>query len=169
MTRINAAIRPEALCDQHLVAEYRELGRVSGQLSKAQERGRSLRVPERFTLGRGHQTFFTDKGLYLERRFSSIVGEMLRRGMSPTYTELRKEPWLRQPELFRDWDDAEAFGPMLERVSSAVDRMAGEPRFAGKKIPRELAKRALSENKPLSLLYEQSTNHGAGDGPGRTQ
>lgn len=151
MTRINAAIKPESLCDQHLRAEYRELGRVSTQLERALAAGRRLRIPSSFTLGEGHQTFFVDKGLYLERRFDHIVREMSRRNMRTTYTSLRIDPWIKKPDYFNEWDDSPAFQAMAERISFAIDRMVREPTYAGKKIDRLTAKAAILENKPLSL------------------
>ena len=50
MTRINVGICEEELCDQHLVAEYRELPRLFGHIPKGP-------IPGCFTLGRGHVNY----------------------------------------------------------------------------------------------------------------
>lgn len=102
MTRINSGISPDELCDQHLVAEYREIGRIGVLLQKRANRPNILAgAPVRFTLGAGHMLFFIDKGLYLERRFSTLCNEMNRRGYR---TNLQwRNHWEGFPHLYNDW------------------------------------------------------------------
>lgn len=93
MTRINC-IPVEELSDKHLIAEYRELPRVS---KLAWYRGDG---PQEYTLGKGHIIFFYDKGEYLRRRFEEeIVPEMQSRGFVTNYTMYRPHP----PGLNDDW------------------------------------------------------------------
>lgn len=86
MTRINIGIGVRELCDQHLVAEYRELPRIRSMVIKIIESGRPLRgrIPETFTLGPGHMLYFADKGAWLHLRWLGLRGEMSRRGMQPS-------------------------------------------------------------------------------------
>lgn len=86
MTRINT-IPPERLTDQHLLAEYRELPRVLPLAAAAVKRGIIL-GPLRYTLGKGHVTFFYSRTDYLVRRHAAIVTELLSRG----YNLSRREP-----------------------------------------------------------------------------
>ena len=84
MTRINL-IDPELLTDQHLFSEFREIKMVPKALSRSLA-ARGVQgvldiIPERFTLNKGHVTFFYDKGLYLERRYSQIRAELRVRGI----------------------------------------------------------------------------------------
>jgi len=94
MTRINSAIPPCELCDKHLVAEYRELPRVStlawNRFNKYS--GLPPRGPSEFTLGTGHVLFFTYLGGFCSRRFASLVDEMKARGFSPAFTDYRPHP-----------------------------------------------------------------------------
>lgn len=95
MTRINSAIPPKHLCDQHLLAEYRELPRISTLAWKRyHSAGKKLpeRGPEKFTLGNGHMTFFTYLGKFCQERFNQIVAEMQRRGFKPNYPTYRLHP-----------------------------------------------------------------------------
>lgn len=87
MTRINC-IPVEELTREHLLAEYRELPRVFGLVAAARERGESPddpRNPARYTLGAGHVRFFFGRLGFVERRFTQLVREMLRRGYNPSF------------------------------------------------------------------------------------
>ena len=54
MTRINSAIDPKNLTDQHLIAELRELPRIFTAVNKRIEKGKLFDdIPEKFTLGTG--------------------------------------------------------------------------------------------------------------------
>ena len=95
MTRINSGVDPKSLCDQHLLAEYREMPRIA---SLAWSRWNKL-IPlpnlTEFTLGKGHMLFFVDKGAYLSKRFDSIVDELTKRGYALSFLQYRShpEPW----------------------------------------------------------------------------
>lgn len=86
MTRINC-VPVEELHNKHLVAEYRELPRVFKLAEAAWARGVKPEVPDEYVLGKGHVQFFYDKLGFVENRFRMLVGEMLRRGYRPSYTE----------------------------------------------------------------------------------
>lgn len=79
MTRINV-IRPQDLLDQHLLAEHRELPRVFTQAAAAHAAGRRPVIPPRYTLGKGHVTFFYDKLPWLARRHAALTRECVARG-----------------------------------------------------------------------------------------
>ena len=72
MTRINL-VPPRELSDQHLLAEIRELPRI---FSHVQKYGvHPEKIPKKFTLGKGHVLFFTDKFLFLFRRYMKLYKE----------------------------------------------------------------------------------------------
>lgn len=77
MTRINV-IPVTELSRQHLVAEYREIVRVFALARPVND------APANYTLGTGHVKFFYDKLAWIFARFSSLCGEMTRRGYNPT-------------------------------------------------------------------------------------
>lgn len=85
MTRINLGVIPSELCDQHLIAEYRELPRM---VPFATERWHTYHDtgprPSLPTLGTGHMAYFIPYGLYLQARFYKLRAEMLHRGFVPT-------------------------------------------------------------------------------------
>ena len=85
MTRINV-IPPSELSKPHLLAEYRELPRISNLARNCTD------APDDYVLGAGHVKFFYDKGLFLKKRFDSIVENMLERNMKPQFTEYRPHP-----------------------------------------------------------------------------
>ena len=87
MTRINVGIHPARLHNKHLVAEYREIGRIGTMLQKRVEKDIPFDdIPRYFTLGKGHMTFFLDKGLYIHERFDMLKAEMLTRGFQANLT-----------------------------------------------------------------------------------
>lgn len=90
MTRINV-VPPSELSRQHLVAEYREITRLPGNLHAWLNRKTKPtsfdEIPSEYKLGTGHVKFFFNKFKYLETRFSSIIDEMLARGYNPNFTD----------------------------------------------------------------------------------
>lgn len=90
MTRINV-VPPSELSTKHLVAEYREITRLPGNLKTSLNRKSKpfelKEIPPEYTLGKGHVKFFFNKMQYLKKRFESLVTEMLLRGYNPTYRD----------------------------------------------------------------------------------
>lgn len=122
MTRINL-IDPSELVGPHLVTEYRELPRVIGLSNAAHARGVDPSTfPPRYTLGRGHVTFFYDKVGFLASRFSTLVAEMESRGMNPRYRSL---PESTVPEEWRrDWSASpEEVEINRQRIRESLERM----------------------------------------------
>lgn len=108
MTRINCVPAHE-LTDKHLIAEYRELPRISALAWKWADRKESIDLigsdlldsieykthllPRTYILGQGHVKFFYDKGEYLRNRFENeIVPEMHKRGFQTQFTKYRAHP-----------------------------------------------------------------------------
>jgi hypothetical protein len=126
MTRINAHIRPIKLCDQHLVAEYREILRTNAlAIKRARKEGVAMlgNIQQSFTLGGGHVTFFYDKLLYIHLRFNALRSELVNRGMNPTIEwqldELEEFRW-----LYNDWpEDPEADQLIVERILERAREM----------------------------------------------
>jgi len=105
MTRINL-VNPKELSDQHLVAEYREIFMVGSSLQRSMKSNNWINtknnIPEEFTLNKGHVTFFYNKGMYLDKRYSLLINEMKRRGMNPDPKRIfKKSQWPKQ--LYNDW------------------------------------------------------------------
>lgn len=90
MTRINV-VPVETLSRQHLIAEYREITRLPGNLKASLSRKSKpfsmTEIPSRYVLGTGHVKFFFDKMQFLEQRFESLVNEMIKRGYNPSYLD----------------------------------------------------------------------------------
>ena len=84
MTRINCAIPVEKLTDEHLLAEHREIKRLPGCLDKSIKSGSIKKVPKTFCLGKGHVTFFVNKGKFTLNRYKKIYNECIKRGFNPT-------------------------------------------------------------------------------------
>lgn len=90
MTRINV-VPPSELSRQHLIAEYREITRLPGNLKASLSRKSKpfsfTEIPSQYVLGPGHVKFFFDKMQYLEQRFQNLVDEMIKRGYNPSYID----------------------------------------------------------------------------------
>ena len=82
MTRINSAINVRRLTDEHLLAEHREIKRMPYCIGKAIASGSVKRIPEKFTMGRGHVLFFLDKMLFVENRYRQLYQECNRRNFN---------------------------------------------------------------------------------------
>lgn len=84
MTRINL-VPPAELTDQHLFAEWREIKIIPKSLRRSLEArgadGVLDMVPPTFRLGKGHVSFFYDKGLYLSKRYNILTEHLRVRGI----------------------------------------------------------------------------------------
>lgn len=90
MTRINVVPVTE-LSRQHLLAEYREITRLPGNLTTWLNRKTKApdfrEIPTEYKLGTGHVKFFFTRMKFLEQRFEQLVAEMKKRGYNPNYTD----------------------------------------------------------------------------------
>lgn len=85
MTRVNL-VPVQELMDQHLFAEFRELKMIPKSLARS-IRARGVEgvitaIPASFVLGKGHVSFFYDKGCYLFDRYQQIRLELQQRGVN---------------------------------------------------------------------------------------
>jgi deoxyribonuclease (pyrimidine dimer) len=130
MTRINC-IDPALLCQQHLVAEYRELPRIFGSVRKAVERGErpdDIRNPSDYRLGTGHVRFFYPRLGYLIKRQHRIVDEMLSRGITVNFPAPTRDKFEDIPdEWFGDWQPSLAAIAINE--ARIAERMPAKPIF----------------------------------------
>ena len=72
MTRINL-VPPEELCDQHLLAEHRELTRIPNAVAKGKYHLKGQ--PAEYKLGEGHVRFFFNKLAFLKKRYDALHTE----------------------------------------------------------------------------------------------
>ena len=94
MTRINLGILPKDLCDQHLLAEYRELPRLFNFEPKS-------KAPKEFTLGKGHVLFCRQYMGTMCQRQLQILDEMKHRGFTTNFSDrdklvtgCKRGPWV---------------------------------------------------------------------------
>ena len=129
MTRINL-VDPSELCDQHLLAEHRELTRIPNAVA----RGRFSLVgqPADYKLGEGHVRFFFDKLAFLQRRYAALHQECLARGFRVQNIWPQDLP--DTPSLWRDYQPTEqALALNRERIT---ERMPARARFTPGLAPR---------------------------------
>lgn len=137
MTRINT-VDVKVLTDQHLMAEYRELPMINASLkrSKASRKGLQLdSIPPKYTLNRGHVTFFYNKGKWLHRRWYQLIEELLARGYDVKPHE-RKVDWdVFDSVLYKDWEPThKAHSINLERILYRINEKRDFYRYRGKPI-----------------------------------
>ena len=103
MTRINL-IPPTELCDQHLLAEHRELTRIPNAVAKGKFHLKGQ--PEEYKLGEGHVRFFFNKMAFLKRRYDELHAECKARGFKVQYIWPETLPF--SPELWLDYQPTDA-------------------------------------------------------------
>ena len=141
MTRINSAIPPKNLTDQHLIAELRELPRIFTAVGKRVEKGTGFEdLPDRFTLGKGHVKFFYNKTLFLQRRHAILRKE---------YSKRFNKDWKFKPEWSHEW---QTYIPtelerllLIDRISTRITESSQIPRYYGKQISKEKAIEILNK------------------------
>lgn len=122
MTRINL-VPVEELCDQHLLAEHRELTRIPNAVAKGKYH--LCGQPLDYKLGEGHVRFFFDKLSFLKKRYDLLHQECKQRGFNVQYI------W---PENLPDdislWKDYEPTENALKINRTRIEeRMPAKARF----------------------------------------
>jgi deoxyribonuclease (pyrimidine dimer) len=136
MTRINLVL-PSELSDQHLVAEYREIFMVGSSLQrslKSKNWEKTLaNIPKKYTLNKGHVTFFYNKGKYLYKRYELLIEEMKNRGMNPdSERKFKTEQW--PDELFNDWEpEPDDYKVIRARIKEKIEMKPDWYRFTKNK------------------------------------
>ncbi len=141
MTRINSAIAPKNLTDQHLLAELRELPRIFTAVNKRIEKGQGFNdIPKKFTLGTGHCKFFYDKLTFLEFRYMYLKLE---------YENRFNKKYLHKIFItFNEYEECvsnnyqptqEEAQLLIDRISTRITESNQTPRYYGEKITKEKA------------------------------
>ena len=129
MTRINVGVFPKELCDQHLIAEYRELPRLWGKVSKNP-------APKHFKLGSGHVLWCQQYQGMLYDKYLSIVEEMLARGFKVSFPDPPKKAYYgsRPPkeEIYR------ARPIVLNRINDSLFTMKRNPIWTKRKFTKKI-------------------------------
>lgn len=129
MTRINL-ITPALLTNKQLLAEYRELPRIINRVAA----GNTYKViPDQFTMGTGHESFFGNKLWFLHKRHIAIRKELGRRHAAypdrfkGPYAICTKAAWHQaiatQPYECRDWTPSKR--DILISMGRLVERQLG--------------------------------------------
>lgn len=123
MTRINV-VPVEELCDQHLLAEHRELTRIPNGIASGRHTNFN-NIPPTYRLGAGHVTFFLNKLAFLLQRYNALHSECLKRGFNVTY----KWP----SDLPQTWGLWQGYEPTEEALATnrarIAERMPAKARF----------------------------------------
>jgi len=142
MTRINAGIPPKALTDQHLLAEHREIKRLPAVFAKNTN---PTGIPKEFTLGKGHVSFFLDKGKYTLKRYQQIYAECVKRGFEVTNYSLNWEVYKQYPKCNKDYKETpQALELLIARISERLSDSKQKPRYYKKEITAIDAIKSLS-------------------------
>ena len=139
MTRINLT-PPAELCDQHLLAEWRELTRIPNGIMAGKYKVDLSKIPEKYTVrtednpggGKGHMTFFFDKLMFLYKRYKSIQEELTERGMAQANWWPSDSGIMSPNFCFKNiWND---YQPTTEAIKlnrkRLAERMPKKPRYA---------------------------------------
>ena len=122
MTRINL-VPPQELCDQHLLAEHRELTRIPNAVAKGKYHLRGQ--PAEYKLGEGHVRFFFNKMAFLQRRYDALHAECLARGFKVQY--IWPESLKENAEVWQDYQPTQqALALNRQRIA---ERMPAKARF----------------------------------------
>ncbi|MFZ7108876.1 pyrimidine dimer DNA glycosylase/endonuclease V [Avibacterium avium] len=120
MTRINV-VPPQELCDQHLLAEHRELTRIPNAVAKGKYNLAGL--PADYKLGEGHVRFFFNKLQFLKNRYDLLHQECKARGFNVQYFWPENLP--QDPSLWQDYQPTEnALTLNRERIKLRMPKVA---------------------------------------------
>ena len=129
MTRINV-VPVEQLCDQHLLAEHRELTRIPNNIVNGKAIVKD--IPPAYTLGTGHVKFFYDKLWWLNERYCDLQIECEHRGFNVKYI------WPSEVDrYFPDtWGDFDVTQQATElNKQRIIERMPAKARWTNRERP----------------------------------
>lgn len=140
MTRINSAISPKFLTDQHLLAELRELPRIFTAVKNRLSTNKDFNdIPKNFTLGNGHVKFFYNKCQFLSNRHHSLRLEYFDRYKKHydfDYQRISSIP----DKFFGDYKSTDNEKQLLiDRISTRIMASKQIPRYYGEAITKEVA------------------------------
>ena len=150
MTRINSAINPKNLTDQHLIAELRELPRIFTAVNKRIEQGKFFDdIPKEFTLGEGHVKFFYNKLLFLSSRHLLLRCEYFSRFEKEWQFKIEVRLFPHQYGLVGLWNSYKSTEKekqlLIDRISTRINESNQIPRYYGEKITKEQAIQILNQ------------------------
>jgi deoxyribonuclease (pyrimidine dimer) len=132
VTRINLGVSVQDLCDQHLVAELKEIQRLP-----ALARATKLTVfPTTPVLGTGHVTFFYPFGKTVADRAHALECECRARGFNAKSIEWMREEW--PTKLFDTVPDylIASFVPLIQaRINERLSTMKRVPTWTKRTKP----------------------------------
>ena len=140
MTRINVAIPPKNLTDQHLLAEHREIKRLCAMYVKFTDFDK-IRLT--FCLGTGHMSFFMNKGQYTYHRYIQLHDECLMRGFK---VENYGYNWdVYKHAHYNNYVPSDVDKHLIvERITERIMQSKQIPRYYGKIISKEDALNLLN-------------------------
>ena len=90
MTRVNV-VPVKELTREHLIAEYKEIMRLPGNIKKSLNRKSTpfseKEIPPHYKMGKGHVKFFFNKMSWVKNRFEELIAEMKERNYNVNYTD----------------------------------------------------------------------------------
>lgn len=169
MTRINL-VPVKELTDQHLFAEFREIKMVPKSLGRSikaatarvrvdvlKETRTDLplhlptagkedllrRIPKEFTLGKGHISFFYDKGAYLHERYWKLKAELRVRGVRFNEQSVFDPDGVMEcNEFWNNWTPTpEALLIIRTRIAEKIAMKPSWYRYEGKPLENSFAVR----------------------------
>lgn len=130
MTRINVVPMDE-LCDQHLLAEHRELTRIPNCVVNGKYHI-PTEYPKYYILGPGHVKFFINKMLFLKNRYELFCDECINRGFKVKNIWPEQMNRVNFPALWNDYTICA--GDLYQNRLRIQERMPATPRYSTKFI-----------------------------------
>lgn len=154
MTRINSAIPVRHLTDEHLLAEHREIKRLSAAFTRAVSSPNGLKnIPTKFCLGTGHVRFFLNKQAFIFARYMDIYNECKRRGFN---VECYKENWRgKVGELMDKMGCWKQYNPTLHEYGLLTERISTRIKNSQKRYFHYYGNQ-ITKDKAVDLLLGQA-------------
>lgn len=152
MTRINSAMPPAKLTDQHLLAELRELPRIFTLVKKRIDQRKKFNdIPEEFTLNTGHVKFFYNKLDFLHNRHMMLRAEYSKRFLKNYPIKVSEyikgyEEKITRLYLYQEYRSTEKERLLLEeRISKRILESKQIPKYYGEDISKDKAIEILTK------------------------
>ena len=130
--RINVGIPVQNLSDEHLRAEELEISMMPGFYNRVWK-GKT-NIPQRFTLGPGHISFFMNKKSWTLNRYKDLHQECIRRGINVNDKTYKWNSW--EGEDVEYHEEGFEKNLIIERIQNNLNKSNGYFHYNHKKITK---------------------------------
>lgn len=138
--RVNVGIPVWCLSDEHLRAEEQEIAMLPGFYNKVWK-GKT-NIPQEFTLGQGHISFFMNKKTWSLNRYRLLHEECIKRGFNMSDKSSRWKTWFPKEDI-NYIETGKEKSLLIDRISERISNSNGYFHYYRTNVSKDFVINAL--------------------------